>query len=593
MRVSQLFGLPLREAPADTDFLSHQFLLRAGYVRQLAAGVFSYLPLAQRSMRKIEQILREEMDAIGGQEVCMPVVHPAEVWQKSGRWDEIDETMARFVDRRGRDMLLAMTHEEVVGELCISEINSYRQLPLLVYQLQTKFRDELRARGGLIRVREFTMKDSYSLDLDADGLHEQYVRHYHSYFRIGARSGLPLVAVASDVGMMGGKAAHEFMYVTPIGEDDLVLCESCGYAANREVASFVKPPPEVADAEPLEKVHTPATKTIADLAEFLDRPASQMAKAVFLVAIHGSDKDDELVLAMVRGDMDVNPVAVRNALSANDVRPAQDEEIRKSGAVAGFASPIGVDRSRVTVLVDDLVAESTNLVTGANEVDHHFVGSNYGRDYEADHVVPIAGAYEGAGCAQCGGTVSLARGVEVGNIFKLGTRYSAAMDATYTAEDGSEQPIVMGSYGIGVGRMLGCIAEEHNDENGLALPISVAPFHVNMVSLARKEPTVEAAESLYRELLAAGVEVLFDDRKASAGVKMAEADLRGIPLRLVVSERSVKNGGAELKHRTASEGRIVPLDEVVATVRGEIDAAFAALAEAADGMPTWPEGEEA
>ena len=590
MRVSNLFGLTLRELPADVDIASHQLLLRAGYVRQLAAGIFSLLPLAQRSMRKIENILRQEMDAIGGQEVSMPVVHPAEIWQKSGRWDDIDETMARFVDRRGRDMLLAMTHEEVVGELCVSEINSYRQMPALIYQLQTKFRDEPRARGGLIRVREFVMKDSYSLDVDEAALHEQYKAHYTAYFRIGARTALPLLAVRSDSGMMGGKVAHEFMYESPIGEDNLALCDGCGYSANREVAEFVKPKARKAEAEELTKVATPNAKTIDDLCTFLDVGPEEIAKTVFL-AVETGDGPAKLVLAVVRGDMDVNVVAVRNHLRAADVRAAHEEEIVACGAVPGYGSAIGIDRSKAVVLVDELVASSNNLVFGANEPGVHFLNGNHGRDFEGDEVLSIAGAFEGAGCVTCGNPLRMTRGVEVGNIFKLGTRYSESMGARFTDEDGQEKPIVMGSYGIGVGRLLACVAEELFDERGLVLPMSIAPFQVCLVSLARKEPAKEEAAAIYQELLAAGVEVLFDDRDISAGIKMTEADLRGIPLRLVVSERSIKNGGAELKARTAADGEIIPRDEVVATIQRRIAEELDALGQAADQSPLWSEGD--
>jgi prolyl-tRNA synthetase len=586
MRVAKLFGATLKEPPADVDIASHQLLLRAGYVRQLAAGIYSYLTLAQRSMHKIEQVLREELEAIGGQEINMPVVHPAEVWQKSGRWEQIDETMIRFSDRRSREMLLAMTHEEVVAELCTSEVRSYKQLPLLVYQIQTKFRDELRARGGLIRVREFVMKDSYSLDLDVDGLTEQYIRHFNAYHRIGCRVGLNLASVLSDVGMMGGKMAHEFMYVTPIGEDRLALCD-CGYAANREVAEFVKPTPDKEAPRPLEKVKTPEMKTIDELAGFLGISPDGTAKVVLLVATSGLNQDDRLVMVVVRGDMDVNLIAVQKLLGAADIRPAHDDEIVACGAVPGFASPIGVDRDKVTVLVDDLVAASTNLVMGANQPDHHVLNGNCGRDYEPDQVVAIAGAYEGACCTRCGKTLEMVDGIEVGNIFKLGTRYSEAMGATYTDAEGNEKPIVMGSYGIGVGRLLGCVAEQHRDEQGLALPISVAPFQVNLVSLARKPETAQLADRLYQQLSEAGVEVLYDDREVSPGIKLAEADLRGMPIRLLVSERSVANGGAELKRRTAEEGRLVPQDQVVEAVLQEIGEQMAELQQAADAAPVW------
>ena len=592
VRASRLFGVTLREAPGDADVASHQLLLRAGYVRQLAAGIFSYLPLAQRALRKVATILREEMDAIGGQEIRMPVVHPAELWQASGRWYDIDETMVRFQDRRGRDMLLAMTHEEVVARLASTEVRSYRQLPMLVYQIQTKFRDELRARGGLIRVREFAMKDSYSLDRDLEGLGRQYEAHYQAYLRIGRRAGLSLVAVQSDVGMMGGRAAHEFMYVTPIGEDSLMLCSSCDYAANREVARFARDEPPDEEPAALEKVHTPGTRTIAELSEYLDIPPERTGKVVFFVgtfpqsaegaAEAAADEDgkaanEKLVMAIVRGDMEANVVQVQNLAGALALRPAHDEEIEAVGAVPGFASPIGTDRDMSVVIVDELVTRTPNLVLGANEPDHHVLHTNCGRDYEADFVGEIAAAVEGAACPECGEPLRMARGVEVGNIFQLGTKYSEALGAFYAEEDGKERPIVLGSYGIGLGRLLACVAEEHRDDRGLMLPISIAPYHVSLVSLARSGDTAAVADRLYDELRAAGVEVLYDDRDASPGVKLTDADLQGMPLRLLVSERSLKQGGAELKRRAAEDAGLVPLEDAVAGVLAEIDALRAEL----------------
>jgi len=582
VRVSHLFGTTLREAPGDAEVASHQLLVRAGYVRQLAAGIFSYLPLAQRSLLKIARILREELDAIGGQEVSLPVVHPAELWQATGRWYEIDDTMARFQDRRGRDMVLAMTHEEVVAQIASTEVQSYRQLPILVYQIQTKFRDELRSRGGLIRVREFLMKDSYSLDRDHEGLQRQYDAHYKAYLEIGRRAGLTLLPALSDVGMMGGKVAHEFMYVTAIGEDSLVRCSACDYSANLEVARFDRGDAPDEAPLPIERVHTPGSKTIAELSSFLGVEPERTGKIVFFMGTFPGGADDEgaerLVVAIVRGDMDANPIQVQRHAGALTLRPAHDEEIEAVGAVAGFASPIGIDRSGSLVIVDELVAMSPNLVLGANESDYHLLNTSCGRDYEADVVAEIAAAFDGAPCPECRGTLQMIRGVEVGNIFQLGTKYSEALGAYYTDEDGEEKPIVLGSYGIGLGRLLACVAEEHRDERGLALPVSVAPFEVSLVSLAKSGETAAAAEDLYERMKAAEVEVLFDDRDASPGVKLNDADLQGVPLRLLVSERSLKAGGAELKRRTESEARLVPLEDVVEAVRAEIAALEAELA---------------
>jgi len=590
-RVSTLFGTTLREAPGEAEIESHGLMLRAGYVRQLATGIYSYLPLAWRSLRKIHQILREEMDRIDGQELSLPVVHPAELWQATGRWYDIDETMARFEDRRGRDMLLAMTHEEAVAFHAASEILSYRQLPAMIWQVQTKFRDELRSRGGLIRVREFLMKDSYSLDRDAEGMERQYERHYEAYERIGRRCGLPFTAVQSDVGMMGGKIAHEFMYVTPIGEDSLALCDACGYAANREVAEFQVEIPEREPA-PIERVDTPGASTIAGLAEMLGIEASDTAKMVFYV---GRIEDDErLVVAIVRGDMDANPIRVQQLAGAATLRPAQEDEIRGAGMEPGYASPVGIDtghgsRERyrsgdIVVVVDRVVAETPNLVLGANEPDVHLRNVCCGRDYEPTVVGSVALAFEGAACGECGAPLRMARGVEVGNIFQLGTRYSEGLGATYTDEDGEERPIWMGSYGIGLGRLLACAAEQHRDDRGLALPVSIAPYHVTLVSLAREDEAHAAAERLFDELVAAGIEVLFDDRRElSAGVKLNDADLRGMPLRVIVGERSLEAGGVELSPRRSPEGegkpprRIVPLDEIADVLRAEIEGLFGSL----------------
>ncbi len=576
MRVSQLFGATLREAPADVDVISHQLLLRAGYVRPLATGIFSYLPLAVRAMHKLERIIREEMDRIGGQELTMPVVHPAELWQETGRWQAIGPELARLKDRGGRDMVLAMTHEEVVADLARKEIHSYRQLPQLVYQIQTKFRDEPRARGGLIRVREFTMKDSYSLDRDHAGLERQYAAHYSAYFRIYGRAGLPVIAVSSDTGMMGGTVAHEFMYVTPIGEDTLLICKHCGYAANREVARFAKQP-RFSDPAPLKKVATPATSTIEDLAAFLGIAESETAKVIFFNARYGPDAPDKLILALVRGDMEANETAILNLSGANALRPATPEEIEAVGAAPGYASSIGIEREHVLVIVDDLVAETPNLVSGANEVGYHYCNVCYGRDYEADIVGHIAAAYDGAPCIRCNSPLSLVRGIEVGNIFQLGTRYTEALDATYLDENGDSHPIIMGSYGIGVGRLLASIAEEHRDDYGLALPISVAPFQLALVAIARNPATLDAAERLYDELWQAGVEVLYDDRDARPGVKFADADLRGIPLRMTISDRSLENRSVELKRRTRKETRVIPIEQAVRAVQNESAALFEEL----------------
>ncbi len=579
MRMSSLFSQTLREAPADAEMPSHKLLVRAGFIRQLAAGIYTAMPLAKRSITKIEDIMRDEINAIGGQEMTMPVVHPAEVWQETERWYQIGSEMGRFKDKNERDMVLAMTHEEVVADLTRKEIHSYRQLPALIYHIQTKWRDDPRPRAGLIRVREFTMKDSYSLDKDWEGLDKQYRAHYQAYFDIYHRCGIPVIAVKSDVGMMGGKLAHEYMYLTPFGEDTLLICDDCGYAANRHVATFKKEALPKEDALALKKVATPDCKTIAELAEFLNIPEAKTAKAVFMVADipEGESSVQKFVFAIVRGDMDLNETKLVNALGASELRPATEEEIEAIGAVPGYASPIGLPETNdylpVVVVVDELIPESANLVAGANDAGYHMLNTNLGRDYQADIVTDLTAARAGDICLNCGGAFNEIRGVEVGNIFKLGTRYSDSMGCTFQDKDGVEKPVIMGSYGIGSGRLLASVAEEHNDDYGLIWPITVAPYQVHLVVLLSKKDqgaSLEAANRLYDKLLAEGIEVLFDDRDESPGVKFNDADLIGMPIRLTVSGRGLEKGQFEFKRRDQKEKRMIARDEIVEAVKAEI-----------------------
>jgi prolyl-tRNA synthetase len=562
MRMSMLFGRTLREAPSGVEVESHGLLLRAGFIRQLAAGIFSYLPLAKRSIGKIEDILRQEMDAAGGQELSMPVVQPADVWRRSGRYHTTGEELVRLRDRRNREMVLAMTHEEIVASLAASEVDSYQRLPRLVYQIQTKFRDDPRPRAGLIRAREFTMKDAYSLDRDEAGLDRQYRALYEAYFRIFDRCGLPAIPVGADVGMMGGSMAHEFMYLTPIGEDTILICDYCGYTDNRQVARFRKPIPGAEEQRPIEKVATPGADTIESLARSLDVPESRTAKAIFMVAtIDGSER---FVFAVVRGDMELNETKLANAVGASDLRPAFPEEIRAVGAEPGYGSPLGVEGA--IVVADDAIPASPNLVAGSNEEGFHFLNVNYGRDFEADEVADIASAGDGSLCPECGNAMRAERGVEVANIFKLGTRYSEALGATFLDSDGERKPVVMGSYGIGVGRLLACIAEEHHDEDGLAWPISVAPYHVHIVATEAGE----VADGLYERLVSAGIEVLYDDRRENLGAKFKDADLIGVPIRLTITPRSLEKGGVEIKARNEAESHVVSTDEAVIAVRSKV-----------------------
>jgi prolyl-tRNA synthetase len=566
MRLSRLFFTSLRDDPADAEMPSHRLLVRAGYVRQLGSGIYSLLPLGYRVNKRVEQVIREEMDRIGSQEIEMPVVHPADIWRASGRYDAIGPELTRFKDRNGRDMVLAMTHEEVVGLLLADIVKSYRQLPVMVYHFQTKWRDEPRARGGLIRVREFVMKDAYSCDRDQAGLDASYEAQKGAYVRIFERLGLETVVVASDVGIMGGSQAHEFMVLNPAGEDVLVLCEACGYAANRQVAVVPKPDPLPEQPGALEDVATPGTTTIASLAAFLGIGQDRTAKAAFFVA-----GDGRLITAIVRGDYEVNETKLGNAVGATTgIRPATVEEIRAAGMEPGYGSPIAAHDT--VVVVDDLVARSPNLVAGANREGFHYRNVNVGRDFDADVVADITNVQEGDACPQCGMAVTLRNGIEVGNIFKLGTKFSAAAGATYLGEDGREHPIVMGSYGIGVGRNVACIVEAHHDDKGIIWPAEVAPYAAHLVAIgAVRDPQVaETAERLHDLSIEAGREILYDDRDESPGVKFTDAELLGMPWILTVSPRSLAAGGVEVTERASGERSTRPVAEVEALIRGEV-----------------------
>ncbi|MCE2432697.1 MAG: proline--tRNA ligase [Candidatus Latescibacteria bacterium] len=570
MRYSQLLTQTLRELPADAEAISHQLALRAGLIRPLASGIFSFLPLGLRVKRNIEQILREEMEHADCFEISMPVVQPAEIWRESGRWDDVGQEMMRVKDRADRDMCLAMTHEEAVTDLARHMVQSYRQLPLSAFQLQTKFRDEPRSRGGLIRVREFTMKDGYSFHINQAGLDAYYPRMYEAYQRIFERAGLgdDVIAVESDPGMMGGTEAHEFMYLNPGGEDTLLLCDTCGYQANRQVAIYKREAIEAESEKPLQKVATPNCKTIEEVASFLDVPQSKTAKAVFLIGtINGEDK---FIFAVLRGDHELNETKLANVVKAQALRPATDEEITAVGAVPGYASPMAVKNA--IVVADKAIAKGTNFVSGANEEGYHCLNVNVGRDFDPDIVTDLIAVEKGMPCPECETPLNSTRGIEVGNIFKLGTKYSDSMGAKVLDENGKMQPLVMGCYGIGVGRLLACIIEAHHDDHGIIWPISVAPFEVQIVVLTGRKPAgeLEAAEKLYGQLKAAGLDVLLDDRDERAGVKFNDADLIGIPIRLTVGSRGLANGQVEMKLRHENDRSDVPLDQVIERVKCEV-----------------------
>ena len=563
MRLSELFFATLRDDPGEAEMPSHRLLLRAGYLRQLGSGMYSLLPLGKKGSDRVEQVIREEINAIGGQEMEMPVVHPAEIWKESGRYAKIGPELLRFKDRTERDMVLAMTHEEVVAILLRDIVQSYRQLPMIVYHFQTKFRDEPRSRGGLIRVREFVMKDSYSCDLDYAGLDVSYDKHYEAYEKIFRRLGLDAIAVRSDVGIMGGTGAHEFMVVNDYGEDTLVLCDNCDFADNQQIAVVGKPDPAPEDLLPMEDVETPNATTIDSLATFLGIPKSKTAKAAFFVT-----GDDRFVVAIVRGDYDVNETKLVNLLKARKgLRPATVEEIKARGMEAGYGSPLGA-RDAI-VVVDELVARSPNLVAGANRVGWHVKNVNVPRDYTPDHIAEITNAREGDPCPKCGSPVKLRKGIEVGNIFKLGTDFTDAFGSMYLGEDGERHPIVMGSYGIGLGRNVACIVEAHHDEKGIAWPDEVAPYAAHLVSIgAGRDPKVlETAERLHSIAADAKRDILYDDRDESPGVKFTDAELLGMPWILTVSPRSLAAGGVEVTRRATGERSTQSLDAVEAYLR--------------------------
>jgi prolyl-tRNA synthetase len=569
LRLSQLFGRTLRQVPADAELVSHQLLLRANFIRALGSGLYTYMHLGWRVALKIQDIFRQEMDAIGCQEMCMPVLQPAALWQNTGRWDSVGPALVKLKDRRGQDYALAMTHEEVVVELARREIESYRQLPKLLYHIQTKMRDEIRPRGGLIRVREFIMKDAYSLDVGAAGLDKSYDAIYHAYERIFDRCDLQTIPIEADTGMMGGAVSHEFVLPHPQGEDRFIGCVQCDYAANVERAQFVKESREGDLAERV-KVATPDCTTIADVAAYVGVPTDETLKAVFYIHDRYTAEGikSQFLFVLIRGDLEVSETKLLNAIGGGELRPAEDEDILAVGGVPGYASPIGLDvrdtleGEGVLVVADDSIQTRSASVSGANEAGYHFTGVNYPRDFEVTLITDIAQADTGHTCPRCGGALQAQSAIELGHTFKLGTWYSEAVEATYLDVNGESRPIVMGSYGIGVGRLMAAIVEVHHDDLGIVWPLSVAPYQIHLIALGPDATVMDEADALYRRLSDAGYEVLYDDRDERAGVKFTDADLIGAPLRLTVSERSLDTGGVEIKERHKDERTVVLMEEL-------------------------------
>jgi prolyl-tRNA synthetase len=591
MRWSTLFIPTLREEPADAEVVSHKLLLRAGFVRQLGAGIYSYLPLAQKAVLKISHIIREEMNAIGGQEFYLPALNPAEIWQESGRWTVMGDNMFRIKDRKGADLCLGMTHEEIFTDIARKHLRPYKQLPQVWYQIQTKFRDEPRPKSGLLRVRQFTMKDAYTFDIDSAGLDKAFEDQRAAYCRVYSRCGLDYVIVDADTGAMGGSASNEFMVYTNAGEDMVASCAKCGYAANTEKAQSRIPTvvDENVDST-VEKFPTPGVRTIDDLVTFEGgATADRQIKTLVFVATSETKKgmQDQFILALLRGDHPLNEAKLASAVGAlcraekielQQVRPAHPEEILNAmGANAGSLGAVGITKHKI--LADLALQNRANMTTGANEDDHHLRGVNIARDIKVTEWVDLRTVAEGEGCPKCeDGVLRIGKALEVGHIFKLGTKYSDSMGARVLNADGKEVPIVMGSYGIGVERILAAAIELHNDEAGAILPITIAPFQVIVTPLnVRDEAVKELGEKLYQELTTAGVEVLYDDRDERAGVKLNDADLIGMPFQIRIGPKKLKEGQVEFYHRATRTAEDVAVADVAKIVQERIFAALQKL----------------
>lgn len=565
MRYSQYFIPTVKETPSDAEVISHQLMLRAGMIRKLAAGVYNYLPLGLRSIRKVENIVRQEMDRAGAIEILMPSVQPAELWQESGRWEQYGKELLRFKDRKDAEFCMGPTHEEVVTDLVRREVRSYRQLPINLYQIQGKFRDEIRPRFGLMRGREFIMKDAYSFDVDSSAADISYDKMYKAYRRIFERCGLNFRAVEADTGSIGGSSSHEFMVLAESGEDAIVSCNSCEYAANVEKAE-ARPlaAPEHADPRPIERVATPHKKSMEEVSAFLDIQAASMVKTLVLLA------DNEPVVALLRGDHDLNEIKLKNLIGCDTLEMAPDEVVVKvTGAPPGFAGPVGL---KVKVIADLAVKVMRNFVTGANEKDLHLKNVNLERDFTVSAFADLRNVVHGDSCPRCGsGALEMWRGIEVGHVFKLGTKYSKALKAAYLDAEGKEQTIFMGCYGIGIGRTVAACIEQNHDGNGIIFPIPIAPFHCIISALNMKEEQVrEASESIYGRLSSSGVEALLDDRDERPGFKFKDADLIGIPLRIVVGSKNLADGKVELKNRRTGVVELISISEAVERVKAAV-----------------------
>ncbi len=561
MRVSKLFMTTQREIPADAEIPSHQLMLRSGMIRKCASGIYSFMPIGLRSYKKVENIIREEMDNAGAQELIMPALLPAETYQASGRWEKFGPEMFRLEDRGGRPFCLGPTHEEPFTEAVRDTIKSYKQLPVTLYQIQHKYRDEKRPRFGVIRAREFVMKDAYSFDVDEEGLDKSYQAMYKAYRRIFDRLGLDYTVVDADSGAMGGSGSQEFMVKSPIGEDAICYCDDCGYAANEEKAQCTVPEKDNSEALPMEKIHTPDVKTIEELMAFMNTEPSAFVKTIIY------NIDGKIVAVMVRGDRDINETKLTNLYDATELTLAAFDDVeRVTGAKVGFAGPIGL-KEKIEVVMDNEVSSMANFIVGACETDYHFKNVNIGRDFTPDKIADVRNAVEGDACPKCGKPLKMARGTEVGHIFKLGTKYSDALGCVYLDKDGRENTMIMGCYGIGVSRTLAAIIEQNHDDDGIKWPVVAAPYKVIVVpTKVNDEENMSLAENIYNRLIEEGVEVLIDDRNERPGVKFKDADLIGIPLRITVGRRA-SEGIVEIKYRATGETAEVSVEEALVAVR--------------------------
>jgi prolyl-tRNA synthetase len=570
MRYSEMHLPTLREIPSDAEVVSHKLMIRAGMIRKLTSGIYSYLPLGYRIIRKVEQIVREEMNKAGAQEVFMPMVQPSELWEESGRWVHYGKELLRFRDRHDRPYCLGPTHEEVITDLVRNDVKTYRQLPLNLYQIQTKFRDEVRPRFGVMRCREFGMKDAYSFDADEEGAQNTYEKMIIAYNNIFRRCGLKFRPVEADSGSIGGKYSHEFMVMADSGEDAMVFCEKCSYAANLEKAEIVQPEKkDIAENEwlPLENVHTPNVRTIEEVSVFLKVKPENIVKTLIFNA------DGQPCAVLIRGDQEVNEIKVKNYLGAAQFELADDEIIIKAtGAPRGFAGAVNI---KTRVIADYSIMNMINFVTGANKQDYHLMNVNVGRDFQVEAYTDLRVVEENDSCPRCAGKVKFARGIEVGHVFKLGTKYSKAMKAAYLDKDGQEKTMIMGCYGIGIGRTVAACIEQNYDDQGIVWPVPLAPYHVIITPVNVNDNNIsDVAENLYKKMRGDGVEVILDDRDERAGVKFNDADLIGIPLRVVIGQKNLAQNKVELKTRQTGENKLIAVDEIVNVVKEFVDKAL-------------------